>query len=82
MKVHPPSPAALPRQQVKTPLRWSAAESAVAAEVSRQRRERIAALHRIGRPVEVAGAVVFLASPAASLITRHALVIDGGWTVR
>src|ERR1700723_134446 len=44
--------------------------------------ERIAALHRIGEPIEVAGAVVFLASPAASLITRHTLVIDGGWTAR
>lgn len=44
--------------------------------------ERIAALHRIGQPVEVAGAVVFLASPAASLITGHTMVIDGGWTAR
>jgi NAD(P)-dependent dehydrogenase (short-subunit alcohol dehydrogenase family) len=44
--------------------------------------ERIAALHRIGEPVEVAGAVVFLASPAASLITGHTLIIDGGWTAR
>jgi NAD(P)-dependent dehydrogenase (short-subunit alcohol dehydrogenase family) len=44
--------------------------------------ERIAALHRIGEPMEVAGAVVFLASPAASLITGHTLVIDGGWTAR
>ncbi len=44
--------------------------------------ERIAALHRIGKPVEVAGAVVFLASPAASLITGHTILIDGGWTAR
>jgi NAD(P)-dependent dehydrogenase (short-subunit alcohol dehydrogenase family) len=44
--------------------------------------ERIAALHRIGEPVEVAGAVVFLASPAASLITGHTIVIDGGWIAR
>lgn len=44
--------------------------------------ERIAALHRIGEPMEVAGAVVFLASPAASLITGHTIVIDGGWTAR
>ncbi|WP_326630700.1 SDR family oxidoreductase [Nonomuraea fuscirosea] len=44
--------------------------------------ERIAALHRIGEPIDVAGAVLFLASPAASLITGHTLVIDGGWTVR
>jgi NAD(P)-dependent dehydrogenase (short-subunit alcohol dehydrogenase family) len=44
--------------------------------------ERIAALHRIGKPMDVAGAVVFLASPAASLITAHTLLIDGGWTAR
>ena len=44
--------------------------------------ERIAALHRIGEPMEVAGVVVFLASPAASLITGHTLLIDGGWTAR
>jgi NAD(P)-dependent dehydrogenase (short-subunit alcohol dehydrogenase family) len=44
--------------------------------------ERIAALHRIGKPMDVAGAVVFLASPAASLITGHTIVIDGGWTAR
>jgi NAD(P)-dependent dehydrogenase (short-subunit alcohol dehydrogenase family) len=44
--------------------------------------ERIAALHRIGRPAEVSGAVVFLASPAASLITGHTILIDGGWTAR
>lgn len=44
--------------------------------------ERIAALHRIGEPMDVAGAVVFLASPAASMITGHTLLIDGGWTCR
>jgi NAD(P)-dependent dehydrogenase (short-subunit alcohol dehydrogenase family) len=44
--------------------------------------ERIAALHRIGEPREVTGAVVFLASEAASLITGHTLLIDGGWTAR
>ncbi|HEY0264582.1 MAG TPA: 3-oxoacyl-ACP reductase family protein [Granulicella sp.] len=42
--------------------------------------QKIAALHRIGEPSEVAGAVVFLASPAASLITGHTMLIDGGWT--
>jgi len=45
-------------------------------------RERIAGLHRIGEPMDVAGAVVFLASPAASLITGTTVMIDGGWTAR
>jgi NAD(P)-dependent dehydrogenase (short-subunit alcohol dehydrogenase family) len=45
-------------------------------------RARIAGLHRIGEPMDVAGGVVFLASPAASLITGTTLLIDGGWTAR
>jgi NAD(P)-dependent dehydrogenase (short-subunit alcohol dehydrogenase family) len=44
--------------------------------------ERVAALHRIGEPIEVAGVVVFLASPAASLITGETVLVDGGWTAR
>ena len=44
--------------------------------------ERIAALHRIGEPMDVAGAVVFLASSAASLITGDTILIDGRWTAQ
>jgi len=40
----------------------------------------IAGLHRVGVPAEVSGAVVFLASSAASLITGVTVPIDGGWT--
>jgi NAD(P)-dependent dehydrogenase (short-subunit alcohol dehydrogenase family) len=54
------------------------ADPAFAADVV----ERIAGLHRVGEPVDVAGGVVFLASPAASLVTGTTLVIDGGWTAR
>lgn len=38
-------------------------------------------LGRIGDPVDVAGTVVFLASPAASLITGANIMVDGGWSV-
>lgn len=44
--------------------------------------ERIAGLHRIGEPVDVAGAVVYLASPASALVTGTTLMVDGGWTAR
>ncbi len=39
-------------------------------------------LGRVGDVSEVAGPVVFLASPAASLITGATLLIDGGWTLQ
>jgi NAD(P)-dependent dehydrogenase (short-subunit alcohol dehydrogenase family) len=38
-------------------------------------------LGRIGEPADVAKPVVFLASPAASLITGATLMVDGGWTL-
>jgi NAD(P)-dependent dehydrogenase (short-subunit alcohol dehydrogenase family) len=39
-------------------------------------------LGRIGKPSDVTGAVVFLASSAAGLVTGHVLHVDGGWTIQ
>ncbi|MCC6625778.1 MAG: glucose 1-dehydrogenase [Chloroflexi bacterium] len=35
---------------------------------------------RIGKPEDVVGAAIYLASPAADLVTGHTLLVDGGWT--
>ncbi len=37
---------------------------------------------RLGRPEEIANAVLWLCSPAASFMVGHALAVDGGYTVR
>ena len=37
-------------------------------------------LKRIGTTDEVVGAVIYLASPASSLVTGHVLMVDAGWT--
>lgn len=41
----------------------------------------IAPMRRMGKPEEVADAVLFLCSSQASFIQGHALVVDGGYTI-
>jgi 2-dehydro-3-deoxy-D-gluconate 5-dehydrogenase len=48
---------------------------------SRQILERIPA-GRWGRPEDIAGAAVFLASPASDYVTGQILAVDGGWLAR
>lgn len=61
---------------IATPmLKDRLADREVAAELT----SRIP-LGRVGRIEDVLGAVVFLASPAAALITGTTIMVDGGWT--
>lgn len=53
------------------------ADPAFRAEVERQ-----IPLGHLGEVVDVAAAVLFLASPAARLITGTSLLVDGGWTAQ
>lgn len=39
-------------------------------------------LGRIGKTDDVAAAVIYLASPAADMVTGTSLLVDGGWTAR
>ncbi|MFC0203639.1 2-dehydro-3-deoxy-D-gluconate 5-dehydrogenase KduD [Novosphingobium soli] len=57
--------------------------AALVADETRNRQilERIPT-GRWGQPEDIAGAAVFLASPASDYVTGHVLAVDGGWLAR
>ncbi len=73
IRVNAVAPAAIDTEMVQR----FASEQAVRDQLARSH-----PIGRIGQPEEVAEAVLWLASPAASFVTGHTLVVDGGYLVK
>jgi NAD(P)-dependent dehydrogenase (short-subunit alcohol dehydrogenase family) len=57
-------------------------ETPILGEADRDALVGVTPMGRIGQPTEVAEAIAFLASPAASFITGAELAVDGGYLAR
>ncbi len=73
IRVNAVAPAAIDTEMVQR----FATEQAVRDQLARSH-----PIGRIGQPEEVAEAVLWLASPAASFVTGHTLVVDGGYLAK
>ena len=66
---------------IETPLLTRFFDSRQEPGAARLHANELHALQRLGQPMEIAEAVVFLASDEASFVTGSALVVDGGMSI-
>jgi NAD(P)-dependent dehydrogenase (short-subunit alcohol dehydrogenase family) len=65
-----------------TPLVQASINQSANPEESRKKLEQVRPLNRLGRPEEIASAIVYLASKEAAYATGSILSIDGGYTAQ
>jgi len=75
------APGSFDTDRLKHLHELNAQKSGVTFAEARQQAEQRIPIGRLGRPSELANAVVFLASEAASYITGQTWLVDGGQTV-
>lgn len=63
---------------IETPLTAALQDDSMKAIKQQMEAEHL--MGRFGEPIEIANAILFLASDEASFVTGHPLVVDGGWT--
>ena len=73
-------PGATNTERLRSLLHSMADRKGITAEEERQAWEQSIPMQRFGRPEEIANAIAFLASPAASYITGTNITVDGGRT--
>ena len=64
---------------IETPM---VADMMTRESITREDFQRNLPIGRLGRPEEIAAAVLWLCSPDASFVVSHALVVDGGYTAQ
>jgi 3-oxoacyl-[acyl-carrier protein] reductase len=75
------APGSYDTDRLKHLHQFTADRQGISFEEARKQAETKIPLGRLGRPEELANAVVFLASEAASYITGQTMVVDGGQTL-